>query len=111
MSQVVQVTDKTFQEEVLDAKTPVVVDFWAPWCMPCRMMAPILDEVAIGAAGTAKVCKVNTDENQHIAAQYGIMSIPSLVFFKDGVEVGRAVGVQQADVLQGELDKLAGTVV
>ena len=102
----VSVTDDDFETVVLGSQTPVIVDFWAPWCMPCRMMTPILEQFGADEGGNVKICKVNTDENQRIAAQYGIMSIPSLLFFHNGEEVGRTVGVQPAHALKAALDKV-----
>jgi len=111
MSAVLQVTDATFESEVLKSDKPVVVDFWAPWCMPCRMMAPNLDQLASEDGDNVKVCKVNTDESQRIAATYGIMSIPSILYFHNGEEIGRTVGVQTADALKATLDKVMGESV
>jgi thioredoxin 1 len=89
------VTDKSFAADVLQAAEPVVVDFWAPWCGPCKMIAPALEEIAGEMAGKVKIAKINVDENQEIAAQYGIRSIPTLMLFKDGKLAATKVGASQ----------------
>jgi thioredoxin 1 len=89
---VLEGSDATFQKEVLQSKRPVLVDFWAPWCMPCKMLTPILHEVAKEADGRVKVVKINTDDNGGVPSQFGIMSIPTLILFKDGEVVERLVG-------------------
>ncbi len=88
----IQGTDEGFQKEVLESKRPVLVDFWAPWCMPCKMVAPILHEIQEECQGSLKVVKINTDENQEVASNYGIMGIPTLILFNNGQEVDRVVG-------------------
>ena len=90
---VVTITKDNFEQEVLKASEPVLVDFWAVWCGPCRMMSPIMDEIAETVPGV-KVGKVNVDDEDELAAQFGIMSIPSILAFKDGKLVNQSVGVQ-----------------
>jgi len=102
----VEVNNRNFQEEVLESTIPVLVDFWASWCMPCRMLAPTIEKLAKENQGKLKVCKLNTDENQNIAAQYGIQGIPTLIIFKEGKEVGRAVGVMPKEKLQEKLNPI-----
>jgi len=87
------ITKNNFREEVLDSKVPVLLDFWAPWCGPCRMVVPIIDEIA-GERSDIKVGKVNVDEEQELAGQFGVMSIPTLVVLKDGQVVNKAVGAR-----------------
>ena len=87
------ISQNNFQEEVLDSKVPVLLDFWAPWCGPCRMVVPIIDEIA-GERSDIKVGKVNVDEQQELAGQFGVMSIPTLVVIKDGQVVNKAVGAR-----------------
>ncbi len=103
MSQVF--TEENFQKEVLESDVPVVVDFWAVWCGPCKMLAPTLDQIAAEFEGKAKVGKVNVDENQQLAAQYGIMSIPTVMIFKDGKVVEQFIGVQPKGVYVDALQK------
>ncbi|MBW4624462.1 MAG: thioredoxin [Brasilonema octagenarum HA4186-MV1] len=92
MSSIANVTDATFKQEVLDSEVPVLVDFWAPWCGPCRMVGPVVDDIAAEYTGQVKVVKLNTDENPTIASNYGIRSIPTLIVFKGGRQVDTVVG-------------------
>ncbi|MGQ9517716.1 MAG: thioredoxin [Anaerolineae bacterium] len=92
MSKPLEVTDATFEAQVLKANTPVLVDFWAAWCGPCKMIAPVVEELAKDYAGKLKVCKLNVDENNQTTALFGVMSIPTLILFKDGKPVERLVG-------------------
>jgi thioredoxin 1 len=94
MAKPVTVTDETFASEVLQSDVPVLVDFWAVWCGPCRMVSPILDEIADEKEGTLKIAKVNVDENLRTAQQLGVTSIPTLVLYKSGEPVERIIGAQ-----------------
>jgi len=87
-------TDKTFAADVLSSDKPVLVDFWAPWCGPCRMVAPIIDGIAEKTAGTAKVFKLNMDENPRTAQQFGITGIPTVIVFRNGAKAAQLVGAQ-----------------
>jgi len=102
----VQFTDGNFEKEVLKASLPVMVDFWAPWCGPCKMLGPVVEEVAKEYVGKALVGKMNTDENQTIASQFGISAIPTILFFKGGQMVGQLVGLQSKKDIKAKLDSL-----
>ena len=104
MSKPVEVNDSNFDQMVLQAKTPVLVDFWAAWCGPCRMVAPLVEELAGEYEGKVTMVKLNVDENPQIASQYGIMSIPTLLIFKDGAPVSNIVGFRPKAELQRSLD-------
>ena len=104
----VTLTDSNFQEEVLNADQPVLVDFWAAWCGPCRIIAPVIEELAEDFEGRAKIGKLDVDHNPQIAMQFGIRSIPTLLFFKDGQVVDQMIGASSKRVLSGKLEALTG---
>lgn len=105
MSSVAQVTDSTFEQEVLNSELPVLIDFWAPWCGPCKMVAPVVEEVATQYDGQVKVFKLDTDQNPQIAKQYSIRSIPTLMIFKGGQLVDTIVGAVPKTTLSTALEK------
>ncbi|NUN51308.1 MAG: thioredoxin [Planctomycetaceae bacterium] len=108
MANVTELNEKNFDAEVLQASQPVLVDFWAPWCGPCRMIAPVVEQLASENAGGLRVAKINIDESPNLAASYGVSSIPTLMIFKDGEVVDRFVGVQPKTRLQDAIDQAKG---
>lgn len=109
MSNVQTVTSSDFEREVVQSAQPVVVDFWADWCQPCKMLAPVLDKVAASYGGRLKVVKLNVDQNQDVAQKYGVMSIPNLIFFKGGSVVNQAVGYMNENQLNAKVNEVLGS--
>ncbi len=105
MSEII-LTDANFEQEVLQQKGVVLVDFWAPWCGPCRMLAPVVEELSAQYAGKIKVGKLNTDEGPQTSAKYGITSIPTIIFFKDGTVAGQINGLQSKAALEERINSL-----
>jgi len=103
---VIELTDATFDKTVHDSDEPVLVDFWAPWCGPCKMIAPIVQEIAQDYAGKAKICKLNTDDASDSAMEFGISAIPTLILFKDGQVQKKWVGLTSKKVLSEAIDEL-----
>lgn len=100
-----ELSDSTFEDQVIKSETPVLVDFWASWCGPCRMLAPVVEDIASSYAGRLKVGKVNVDENQEITMKYGIRSIPTLILFKDGKAVEQIIGAVPKSEIERILKK------
>lgn len=103
MGKAISVNEQNFEQEVLQADIPVLVDFWAPWCGPCRMIAPSIEQLAEEFAGQARVCKVNVDESTSLAARFSVTSIPTIIIFKNGEVVDRYVGAQSKERLRDAL--------
>ena len=101
---VVEFTDQNFEQEVLGSSTPVLVDFWAEWCMPCRLLAPTIEKIAKDYAGKVKVGKLDTDANRDVASKYGISAIPTVILFKDGQVTQKFVGLRQEKDFKAALD-------
>lgn len=106
MSKEKAITDANFKSEVLDSKVPVLVDFWAEWCGPCRMLGPVIERIAAANAGKLIVGKMNVDENPQTPQKFGIQGIPTLIFFKDGQAVNQLVGFQSQENIQNIIDEV-----
>lgn len=104
MAKVIELTEETFQQVVLDSKTPVLVDFWAEWCTPCRMVSPIIESLALHYGETLVMGKLNVDQGRKVATQYGVRSIPTLLLFKDGKPMRQFVGFMSEKELKKNLD-------
>jgi thioredoxin 1 len=104
MSKPIEIEEAKFDETVLKSTTPVLVDFWAPWCGPCKMVAPVVDELATEYDGKVSFVKVNVDDNPKVASQYGVMSIPTLILFKEGQPITNIVGFRPKEELKKGLD-------
>ena len=103
---VLEITEQTFEEEVIKSDLPVVVDFWAPWCGPCRMIGPIVEKLSDTYKDKVKFCKLNVDENQQLAANAGVQSIPLLVFYKDGKRVDESIGAVPEGAIRPKIDAM-----
>jgi thioredoxin 1 len=105
MAGVTEVNDQAFEQEILQADMPVLVDFWADWCVPCHMVSPVVEEIGRDKADVLKVAKLNVDDNPESAYRYGVMSIPTLILFKGGQEVSRVVGAKPKDAILREIQE------
>lgn len=106
----IQLTDETFDKDVVQRSEPVLVDFWAPWCGPCRMLSPIIEELATEYAGKIRVAKINTDDHQNSAGRFKISAIPALLFFKGGAVVEQLIGVHSKAEIKKTLDSMLAAV-
>ena len=104
MANIGAVTDQEFQSSVLESETPVLVDFWAEWCVPCHMVSPVVEEIGQEKGESLKVAKLNIDDNPNATRTYGVMSIPSLILFKAGKEVARVIGARPKDAIMRDLE-------
>ena len=104
MAEILELTKDNFQKEVLESDIPVLVDFWATWCAPCRHMSPIVDELAAEYEGKVKIAKINTENNADLTGEYGVISIPTFLIFKDGKPLDQIIGVVPKDALAKRLD-------
>jgi len=106
MGNVIEVNDSTFEQEIVKSEIPSIVDFWADWCTPCKIMGPVIDEIAKEFDGRIKIAKINIDENTEMATNLTVMNIPTLIFFKNGQETGRVTGVVSKDALITKIQEL-----
>lgn len=106
MGKEITLTAANFETEVKQSNVPVLVDFWAPWCGPCRMLGPVVEEIAGEYEGKAKICKVNTEENGELAGEYGVISIPTIILFKEGKPVDQIIGAVPKTVITKKIDAL-----
>jgi thioredoxin 1 len=108
MSQELELTDNNFDSDVLKSDLPVLVDFWAPWCGPCKIVEPIVEEIAKEYDGKLRVGKLNTDDNPQVASKYGVMSIPTLMIFNKGELIDRIIGAQPKNAIKDKIDAVLG---